>query len=359
MPIPYEVALETVEMVNTALRQGARPPDTNGNGYAAIGLAAQWAIERGEIGSIQGFRDRLSVSKAQHGLTPDWTLYTPARYVQPRPRQVIIPAATPDHAAFIPQGEPVRALIIGDMHQDPRHPDRLEVMKWTARLGSEHKFERVIQPGDWGSFDSVSRHDKNDTYKGKLKPFIQDDLDNIEQSLQVWNQNRASDWKPKQDMLFGNHENRLYAFENSNPETVGMFTGKLKELFAQYHWRTRDYGEIMFVNGVAISHHPTNAMGKAFGGKTGAQRAANDMTCSFIGGHTHKYQLHSCPKIGMTDCVQVLEVGCALPHGTIEDYALHSMTGWWWGVVEVLLWGGQIMEAKQHSMLGLRSKYSD
>ena len=83
------------------------------------------------------------------------------------------------------------------------------------------------------------------------------------------------------------------------------------------------------------------------------------LTAPLIYGHTHKFQIFNDAKIGLTDRITVVEGGCALPHGEIEHYALHSPTGWSWGVVDLTTQAGQILDVSFVSMLSLRRRYSD
>ncbi len=358
-PISRETAEQAVAYVDMALKAGHRPQNMHGNGRSAVQVAAERAVEDGFVGAMNTLKSRIDTAKKLYGLEPDWSLYTPARYVQPVPRQVLFPASVPDPRAYDPSGERERVLVIGDLHQDPRHPHRVEVLSWAARFGSDRKVGRVVQVGDWGTFDGASFHDKNDTLKARLKPTIKQDLDNQKESLQAFHNSRPADWNPKLDITLGNHENRLHRFENANPETAGMFSNELETNFAQFGWKTRPYGEVMFIQGVGISHHPTNGAGRAFGGKTGPQRAANELTSSFISGHTHAYQHFTTGKIGAVSGVDVMEVGCALPWGEVEDYAAHSIINWWYGFVIVDLMGGRIVSHEAVDMMAIRDRYSD
>ena len=357
--IDRDSALQVVAYVNMALKMGCRPANVFGNGRSAVEVASEKAIEDGVVLSRRAFLHRVNAAKRLYDIEPDLSLYTPTRYVQPVPRQVLIPAATPDPRAYIPDGQRERVLVIGDLHQDPRHPHRMEVLAWAARFGSDRKVSRVVQVGDWGTFDGASFHDKNDTLRARLKPTIKQDLDNQKESLATFQANKPADWNPKLDITLGNHENRINRFENANPETAGMFSNELETNFAQFGWQTRPYGEVMFVQGVGISHHPTNGAGRAFGGKTGPQRAANELTCSFISGHTHAFQHYTSGKIGLVSGVDVMEVGCALPWGEIEEYAQMSINNWWWGLVIVDLLGGRIIGCEKVDMMAIRDRYSD
>lgn len=349
-----EVATEAVERVNAKLREGFRPSGINGNGpVAATAAADAWGIPRG---TMQG---RLSAAKLLHGLEPDETLYRPQRYQQPVPRAVLYDAPPPEPLMVQPTGRAVRVLAIGDLHQDPRHPERLEVLTWIARYASAHRFDHIVQIGDWSTWDSCNFHDKNDTAAAKTKPPIARDMANLKESLAAWRAGIDPDYKPRQTVVLGNHENRVERFENANPEAYGTFTTERDQSFLQYGWKTRPYGELFYIEGVAFTHHPVNGVGRAFGGETGPQRAASKTTVPIVSGHTHKRQVHDAAKIGPVDVISMVEIGCALPWGTVESYAKHGMTGWWHGVVPMVVQGGVITDLAFVSMLTLEREYGE
>lgn len=359
MPMPAlnaEVYKEVIERVNQAIREGASPPDSGYPGKSALRQAATKAIEDGFVKSESTFNTRYRKA-LESGLSIDEGLYTPPVYAQPTPKANIAPALAPDRHAVSPSGKHLKVMVIGDLHQDPRHPDRLEVMKWLARHGSARKYTHVIQIGDWGSFDSCSSYDKNDSAKGRLKPTIGQDLDNLADSLAMWHRHKDADWKPRQYVTLGNHENRIWHFQNRQPETGTTFTDLMQQHFAQFGWHTKLFGEIMFLEGVGFTHHPTNGMGRAFGGKTGIVRASNEASCSLVSGHSHNLKLFSQPKIGLTAGIEHVEVGCGLPWGVVEDYAKHSPVNWWWGCVELTIGDGRIYGMKSFPMWELERDY--
>lgn len=344
------------DRIETKLREGFRPPGLNGQGPAAINEAAREAVAQGEFTSTNTF-DSAARDLRGTDWEPDWGLYRAQRYNQPIPLSVLQPAVP--HLPAEPSGRPQRILAIGDLHQDPRHPDRLPILTWMARLASEHRPERIIQIGDWSTNDSVNQHDDNSTEAARFKPKIRDDLDNLMQSHQYFRRGIADDYRPKLDCMLGNHENRLERFENANPEAVGTYTLSRDETFAQFGWRTRPYGELFYVEGVGFTHHPVNGAGRAFGGKTGPQRAANESTVPVVSGHTHRRQVHDSPKIGPVDVISMVEIGCGLPWGTVESYAKHSLTGWWYGAVLLTVQGGAITDLNFISMPTIRARFSD
>lgn len=359
MPTPMlrrDLAEEAIARVEAQLRAGCVPRN-HGGGRSAVLAAADQAKSEGWVKTASGFESRLRAAKDHYDLEPDESLYRASRYHQPVPRSVLYPAAP--LVPQTPSGQPQRILAIGDLHQDPRHPERLEILTWIARHASEQRYDRIIQVGDWSTWDSVNQHDDNSTLAARHKPKIRDDLDNLLSSHQAFRRGISEDYKPRMDFLLGNHENRLERFENANPESAQTFTLSRDETFAQFGWRTRPYGELFYVEGVAFTHHPTNGAGRAYGGKTGPQRAANDFTVPVVSGHTHRRQVHDSPKGGPVDVISMVEIGCGLPWGTVESYAKMGLTGWWWGVVPMTVQGGVITDLNFLSMLTLQARYSD
>lgn len=347
---------EIRDLVEECLRKGGRPLNMAGPGKSAPEMAADEAVRRGIIRSRSAFHGRLKTATLR-GYEPDWDLWSPARYTQPVPRAVLEASPAPAPEAFDLSGDGKTCLIIPDLHQDPRFPHRLDVLRWAARLGVDRKIDTVYQLGDWSTWDSVSFHDKNDTQKARLKPPIRDDMDNLLEGIQAFQSEQGS-WKPKKKITKGNHEYRLEKFENANPETHRAFTTERDQIFASFGWKMSEYGVVTYCEGVGITHHPVNGMGRAFGGKTGAQRAGNESSCSLIYGHTHHWKFVPAPKLGPTGGVDIMEAGCAMLWGEVEHYALHSLNDWWWGLTIVHLEGGRIRDFERLSMLTLRDKYS-
>lgn len=351
-------AEDAVAAVDQALREGFVPRG-HGHGRSAVEEAGRRLQAQGILKAMNTIQSRLRSALSMYGLEPDWSLYRPVRYQQPRPQFSHEPAVAPDPELTVPIGEPRRILVIPDRHNDPRRPHRLDCTTWIARYGSEHRFPEVVCLGDAVTMDSCSRHDKNDTLKGRYKPPIKADLDNHEQSLIAFERGRDPDWKPKKRKARGNHEERLFAFENDHPEDEGTHTHRYCQDLAQFGWMERPYGEFIYVNGVAFTHAPMNGMGRPMGGKTSTHRAGSVLTCALVHGHTHQLQVFNDSKSGPLERISVVQAGCALPWGEYEDYSLTSPGGWWWGVLAMTVWGGQIVDLEAVSMLSLRNRYSD
>lgn len=353
-----ELAEEAVKRVEDQLRLGCVPLG-HGGGKSAVQAAAGLAKEEGFTTSFSAFRNRMDAAKELYGLEPDWTLYRPARPQQPSPRLTLAQALPPDPMLAIPAGEAAQVLVIPDRHNDPRHEHRLDVSTWLARLGSERRPRFVVDLGDSITMDSCSRHDKNDTLRGRMKPSIKADLDNHLAALQAFERGRDRDWKPRLIKTRGNHEHRLWDFENNHPEDEGTHTHRYAQDLLQFGWQERPFGEFAYINGVAFTHAPINGMGRPMGGKTSTHRAGAMLTAPLVHGHTHQLQIFNDAKMGPQERISVVQAGCALPWGEYEHYASTGPGGWWWGALMLTCWDGQIVDFEAISMLRIRDRYSD
>ena len=255
-----------------------------------------------------------------------------------------------------PGGERWRVCAIGDAHSDPRlKHDRF---LWMGRHVAQTQPDAVVQIGDFLTFDSLCRFDGNETLIGQLKPSFEQDIEGGIRDLKHFNLG-LSGYEPKiKHVVLGNHEDRVLSFTNRNPEIFGIFTGLVDNLFMSHGWTYSPFGQIYFLGGVGFVHYPLTTLGKPYGGKTALQRACNDLLHDLVVGHDHKAQHVRMPKIGTNRAVQILGLGCSLPHGHTEKYIRHDqMLGWSYGIYDILIDQGAIQSAKHISMLELEELY--
>jgi hypothetical protein len=254
-----------------------------------------------------------------------------------------------------PSGGGYRVLAIGDAHDDPHlSKDRF---RWFGKYAAEMKADYVVQIGDWATLDSLNAHIPNEILQAKTKnPFV-DDLVSLKASIDAFNDGLGRH-KCRRVVTLGNHERRAWLFEDQNPESAGLLTGPLLAAFDAGGWETRLYGEIFYLGGVGFVHAALNRLGKTYGGKTSENTIANDAVHDIVIGHSHVARQVRTPKIGPYNHVTVLNLGCALPYGHVEDYARDALTGWTWGVYELFIRGGHIESAKFVSMIELEERYA-
>lgn len=255
-----------------------------------------------------------------------------------------------------PDGETVRVCAIGDVHDSPKQDkDRF---KWFGRHIAKTQPDKVVQIGDFGDFHSCSNHEPIGSLSAALKPSYRRDLDSLEEALGLIHK-EISGSGIHLHVVEGNHEDRVYRFQDLHPEADGMFIEALHDVFARYDWRAKPYGEFLFIAGVGFVHAPKTIMGRAYGGKNSEQQIGNDALFSIVWGHTHRAVFKQIPKIGPSQHIEVLNLGSAMPQGYVAPYAGTATTGWTYGVFDLELRGGHIVGHRFIGMDSLREMYRD
>ena len=296
--------------------------------------AAALGIERGTISkSITRAREKgVSIPSDRSG---------PAQ-IQSKPLAVQIPKDT------------ISVIAIGDYHDCPGQ-DKTR-MKWIARCVADSSPDMLLQIGDFGDWDSVSKHNPGSVTHNSRPPF-QDDIESLEEVFHTYNSILPNG--PPKRSTHGNHEHRCERFDEYTPELQGAgFVARRDKLYSDYDWQTTAYGRWLFINGAGFVHTPMTIMGKPFGGRT-MNSIANDATYSMVFGHSHRGAFINQSKIGYNNSVQVLNLGTAMPQDYIKPYAQISTTGWTYGIWQLSLRGGQIVGHKFISMNDLERQYGD
>jgi len=247
-----------------------------------------------------------------------------------------------------------RIIVIGDTHDSPKIPE--DRFKWIGQYINKHQPDYIIQIGDFCSFDSLSFFQKNSSQAGKLKDAYMVDISSLRSAIDLLDKYIDNDNIPRH-CTFGNHEQRVHKFEENIPEIQGMMRKELYDSYLLKNWNYSEYGAFKIIAGVSFTHCPLNIMGKEYGGKNCEIQIANDATNDIVFGHTHKYRDWKSPKIGDKNFVRIINVGCALPFGHIEEYAKLNLTGWSWGIVELGIWDQHIQESQFISMDRLEKQY--
>lgn len=284
--------------------------------------------------------EEREASLGRKHFTVDWSLYAPPEIVLDLPRaerpRIRVKAHSESSDAPI-----YRVCAIGDVHDSPKLTDKSR-LTWIARHIGETRPDRIVQIGDFATFDSCSRHDPPGSLNQKLRPSISNDFESLEEALTAfWKE--LGDIAIPQDITLGNHEERVKRLESSTAELEGILWDRLLDTFARYRWKVHDPYKYLYIGGVGFVHCPLTVMGRPYGGKSPEAQIINDTTVSIVLGHTHKPCVVARPKIGPVPRLTVLNLGTALPYGHIEDYASTSLTGWGWGIWDLSLQAGQIV----------------
>jgi len=223
----------------------------------------------------------------------------------------------------------LRVLLIGDSHVDPRLSN--ERFEWIGNYARYHDFDHIVQIGDFITFDSLCKYTGNDTAEGREKPTYDADLAAADDAM------GRLGLDGKVHITLGNHEERVLEFANQHPEIAPMMVQQMFDGFEKHGWTYSEPYEVIYLGGVGFVHVPLNEMGKRFGGKTAEQRIANESLTDICMGHSHRNRVHTAAKIGDNQFVRVLNAGTSLPEGHIERYAMHSQSGWTYGIYDLII----------------------
>ena len=137
-----------------------------------------------------------------------------------------------------------------------------------------------------------------------------------------------------------------------------MGKDKLLKTLKKYGWTASEYGEFYYIDSVGFTHVPFNTMGREFGGVSVERNIGQHSEFDVVFGHTHKFNDVRCAKIGKSNYIRVVNVGCALPQHHVENYAKLSTTGWFWGLCELTIFDNHIQDVNTISMTTLEEMYS-
>ncbi|MFA6134670.1 MAG: metallophosphoesterase [Phycisphaerae bacterium] len=290
---------------------------------------------------------------------------------RPRETQPEAPVAAPVLSPAAPPAEPVkphytvrldriggrdttRVLAIGDAHDGPKVPkDRF---RWMGALAADIQPDVIVQIGDFLSLDSLCRYDDNASLKGKAKPSLKEDLESFKEALAAFDEGLGG-FRPERHVTLGNHEDRIWSFTNRTPEVADLLTENLHTILTDRGWSYSPFGVLHFYGGVGFTHAPLNTMGKPYGGLYAENQVARDALHDVVYGHSHKRVDKPYPKMGHRK-LTVVNLGCALPDGHVEEYARHSLTGWSYGVYDLTIRNGGIEAAHWIPMATLQDRYA-
>jgi hypothetical protein len=245
----------------------------------------------------------------------------------------------------------IRLVCIGDAHDSPAIEDKSR-FAWIGAYINETKPDVVVQIGDFATMDSLNSHIGNHTYSGRAKPTFINDMVSFSSAIEAMQLNGV-----ERHCTLGNHERRLWLAEEEAPHSFGMMQLELQKVFEKHSWTYSPYGQITYYGGVGFVHAALNKLGKTYGGKTAENQIANDSLHDLVIGHSHVERRHRAAKIGGNNSVTIVNVGCALPDQHIEEYAHHSLTGWSYGIADMVIQHGRVQDYHFVSMAHLGERY--
>lgn len=255
------------------------------------------------------------------------------------------------HALEQETGGIVRVVVIGDSHDKPSRTK--EHYTWMGKFVAEEDPDFVVHIGDFMSLDSLSMHEPKGSRQDREASTFPDDLASLEEALSAYHKGVPHDSGIPHHITMGNHEDRAWRAAENDPRHMQDAPLRIQEKFEQRRWTYTDFKKWHFISGVGFTHVPTNLMGRPVGGKNSCNTIANDATHSIVFGHTHRFDYRTAAKLGLRQNIQVLNVGSAMPDGTVEEYFPEtSPTGFTYGVVRLAIdRAGNIIS---HSLINMR-----
>jgi len=246
-----------------------------------------------------------------------------------------------------------KVLYFTDAHNQPTLP--MERFLWIAGLANDERPDFIVDGGDFDDFHSLCGHEGNETYKGKLKPSLQRDLDASNEARELMALNLLHDC-PK-FITLGNHEHRLWNYQDKNPEMYGIPVNMYLDILERHKWGYVRYGEYLDIAGVNFTHVPFNANGKPVQSETGCKQIAEKSIRDICYGHTHKKDEWSAAKFGASLSVVAFNGGCFMPDGYVPSYAKDTRKEFWYGCHIIMIKDKRIKSIKSFHISELQEKY--
>ncbi len=241
-------------------------------------------------------------------------------------------------------------LVIGDVHVAPGQSYRR--LKWAGRMARELKVDRVIQGGDWNSFDSLCSARSNlDRGQDRLR----DELLATELSLAAWNDGLDGYAVPK-TLIEGNHDKRPADLAREDPWMEGAFD--VWKAHREDGWEVVPYLKPWRKNGILFQHYLTGrGSNRAISGMYHAKRILERVKYheSVIVFHSHRMQWwmerHS------EKNVHGIVAGCFMEH--YEEYAGMDNDEWWSGAILLKNVNNGDFDMETYSMDRIRVAFGD
>jgi hypothetical protein len=163
----------------------------------------------------------------------------------------------------------MKILIIPDAQVRKGVP--LEHLDWAGQYIVDKKPDIIVNMGDFADMPSLSTHDKAGSkvfeglrYKDDVevaKEAMGRLLGPLERLQTAQKKNKEKVYKPRMELLLGNHENRTDRAVNNLPILEGTIS--TKDLQYEKHWNVHPFLQPLTIEGVVFNHYfPTGLMGR-------------------------------------------------------------------------------------------------
>ena len=229
-----------------------------------------------------------------------------------------------------------RILYITDTHDAPGKCK--ERFKAFARMAHDGGYDRLIHGGDFSDLDSLCTHVPNETHAGRFKGQLMKEFESMNQAMEMMSDNGKLEWV----FTTGNHEHRLWDYENRNPEIFGILEDAFLSILRRNNFQFIPYGQYFTIGQVDFVHAVHNGRGKPVGGENFIINIAKKTIRDKVFGHAHKAGWASMPRLGYNEKTSAICGGYAVPQDYIAEYAQRGVQGFNYGVNEITIIDGKI-----------------
>ena len=258
-------------------------------------------------------------------------------------------------------------LVIGDAHDSPhQNQARFEA------LGNyiEHtRPDNIVQIGDWGTYDSISFHNKG-------RPLLQEGMrlaDDVASAKEAYYKTflptrkanakyqlyKKRQYTPKIYWLEANHEYRIKRFLMEHPVLVGTLQEEDLVGARADGAELIPYRSYCYIDGVAFTHIPcARRSSMTLGGEYVTKKAAETHDTTVVFGHTHRFLVHDSSRIREhgQNLVHAINVGWFGDY--VPDYVeSEANLDWWSGLVVLRHTGAGQVDIETIQMDRLKGMY--
>lgn len=145
-----------------------------------------------------------------------------------------------------------KICVIPDCQVKPGVP--LEHLTWAGDYIADKRPDEIICIGDFADMESLSSYDKGKrSFEGRR--YTKDiEITKYGMSLLHSPISQRADYRPKQVLLLGNHEDRIRRATEDDPHLEGILS--LSDLgYSEFGWNVKSYLSVYSSKGIAFSHY--------------------------------------------------------------------------------------------------------
>jgi len=189
----------------------------------------------------------------------------------------------------------LKILVLPDVQAKPS--DNFEFLGWIGKYIVDKKPDILVCMGDFADMESLCSYDVGTKgFEGRRYTndigCAQEAMMQLMLPIDIYNARQSAAkhalYRPRKELLLGNHENRIIKAINRDPKLEGLISSD-DLAYEAFGWTVRPFLHVEIIEGIAFSHYFTSGvMGRPI---TTAQALLNKKHMSCIAGHQQGKQI--------------------------------------------------------------------